>query len=390
MRWLILALLFFSRAGLGLQFQSLGSVDDHLITAFGFDYTEIGTLIGMFMLPGLVLALPTGFLGRYLSDRVVVGSGLGLLAAGGLVATAAEGFGVLAVGRMTCGAGFVLASIFMTKMVADWFAGREIATAMGIVVMSWPFGIAIGQIGHEWLAAEYGWPMAFIAASSYCGIGAMAIFALYRSPQHSSTNAPVNTPGNRSLLTRNETILTVLASFVWAFFNAAFVVYLSFAPLLLTTSGYAPLQAATTVSIASWVMIVSGALCGQVADRTRKPDIVLYVCLATAMGALALLRQTDLAVPLIFVFGLIGMSPAGVIMALTSEAMGPDKRAFGMGVFFSSYFLVVAPAPAIAGWLYDRSNDPYHPILFAIALLGLVALSNVVFRVAQRIVGPLH
>lgn len=386
MRWLILALLFFSRTGLGLQFQSLGSVDDHLITSFGFDYTEIGTLIGMFMLPGLVLALPTGFLGRYLSDRVVVGSGLGLLAAGGLVATAADGFGVLALGRMTCGAGFVLASIFMTKMVADWFAGREIATAMGIVVMSWPFGIAIGQIGHEWLAAEYGWHMAFIAASSYCGIGAVAIFALYRTPQYSSTDAPAN----RAFLTRNETILTVLASFVWAFFNAAFVVYLSFAPLLLTTSGYAPLQAATTASIASWIMIVSGALCGQVSDRTRKPDIVLYVCLATAMGALALLWQTDFAVPLIVVFGLIGMSPAGVIMALTSEAMGPEKRAFGMSVFFSSYFLIVAPAPAIAGWLYDRSNDPYHPILFAIGLLGLVALSNFVFRVAQRNIGPLH
>ncbi len=72
-------------------------------------------------------------------------------------------------------------------------------------------------------------------------------------------------------------------------------------------------------------------------------------------------------------------------MALTGESMSAERRAFGMGVFFSTYFLVVAPAPAIAGWLYDKTGDPYHPILFAVALFGLTALSNSIFRLAQRV-----
>jgi MFS family permease len=90
------------------------------------------------------------------------------------------------------------------------------------------------------------------------------------------------------------------------------------------------------------------------------------------------------AVPISLLFGLVGMAPAGLIMALTGAAMAPQKRAFGMGIFFSAYFVVTAPAPAIAGWFFDRSHDPFLPILFAIALFVLTLGANFAFRVAQR------
>ena len=43
------------------------------------------------------------------------------------------------------------------------------------------------------------------------------------------------------------------------------------------------------ISLASWVMIFSGVVCGQIADRSGKPDIVLYVCMAAAVLALMIL-----------------------------------------------------------------------------------------------------
>jgi len=48
MRWRILALLFFARIALGFQFQTLASVGDGLVVAFGLDYAGIGLLIGLF------------------------------------------------------------------------------------------------------------------------------------------------------------------------------------------------------------------------------------------------------------------------------------------------------------------------------------------------------
>jgi len=360
-----------------------GSVSSSLVDQLGFNYAEIGTLIGLFMLPGLVLSLPAGYAGRYFADRTLVASALLSLALGGVIAAAAHGFGLLALGRIAAGMGFVISTIYFTKMVADWFAGRELATAMGMLVASWPVGIAMGQIGHVWLAANYDWRAAFLVAAVYCMLGAIAMALLYRQPPR-VPHAPAPAQGAMAVgLPRSELVLTLLAASVWGLFNAGYIVYLSFAPRVLVAGGYGATQAAA-ISIASWVMIFSIAIGGQIADRTGKRDLVLYVCSAVAVASLLLMCETNYAVLLSLAFGLVGMASAGVIMALTGEAMAPQRRAFGMGVFFSFYFVLMTAAPPIAGWLYDKTADPYMPVLFAAALFATAAFANYGFRLAKR------
>ena len=58
------------------------------------------------------------------------------------------------------------------KVLIDWFEGKELATAMSVLVMSWPFGIAMGQVGHGWLSASLDWRWAFYIASLYCTLSA--------------------------------------------------------------------------------------------------------------------------------------------------------------------------------------------------------------------------
>jgi MFS family permease len=82
-------------------------------------------------------------------------------------------------------------------------------------------------------------------------------------------------------------------------------------------------------------------------------------------------------------FGLLGMSPAGVIMALPGQAVRAENRALGMGVFFTWYFVVTAPAPIIAGWLYDVSGTATWPMYFAVALILATIACNLAFRLAQ-------
>lgn len=381
-RWLILAMLFACRTGLGFQFQALGSVSPQLVDQLGFNYAEIGTLIGLFMLPGLVLSLPAGYAGRYLADRTLVALGLLSLTLGGVVAAAAHGFGLLALGRIAAGAGFVVSTVYFTKMVADWFAGRDLATAMGVLVGSWPVGIAMGQVGHVWIAANYDWRMAFWVSAAYCVVGAVAVAFLYRAPPRvPDVAAPAAVAWG---LPRNELVLTLLAASVWGLFNAGYIVYLSFAPRVLVAGGYGATQAAAVVSIASWVMIFSITIGGRIADRTGRRDRVLYVCSMAAVASVLLLREVSIAVWLSLAFGLVGMASAGVIMALTGEAMAPQRRAFGMGVFFSGYFVVMTAAPPIAGWLYDMSGDPYVCLQFAAILFTAAAVANWMFRLAKR------
>ena len=328
-----------------------------------------------------MLSIPAGFAGRYSPDRVLVALGLACLTLGSALAATGTDFAMLAAGRLLCGVGFVFCSIYFTKMVADWFAGRELATAMAIMVMSWPFGIAMGQVGHAWLATAWGWQAAFLAASLYCLVGTIAMLAAYRPPHGTMALATVAP----TKLTSREWTLTLIAAVAWATFNAGYVIYLSFAPRVLAAGGLGGFEAASVISLASWVMIFSGTLCGWIADRTGRADVIFYFCLCCAMASMALLPQIEWAVAVSLLFGLLGVAPAGIVMALTGAAMAPQNRAFGMGIFLSVFFLVTGPAPAVAGWLFDRTADPFAPILLAIAMFGLTIVTYAAFRIAQRV-----
>ena len=362
----MLALLFACRASLGLQFQSLASTADPLVARFGIGYTEVGTLIGLFMLPGLFLSLPAGWAGRHATDRRLVSLGLAVMALGGLIAATAYGFGQLALARLVTGAGFVFCTLYFTKMVVDWFSGLELATALGILVMSWPFGIAAGQVGHVWLAATFDWRAPFIVASLFSVAAAAVVAGAYRPPPATGA-APAP---QLSRLTRDEWLLTLVAAAAWGFFNAGYVVYLSFAPKVLESQGYGATQAAATISIASWVMILSVTVVGRIADRTGRHTLVLCLCMVVAVVSLLLLRHAEWALALSLAFGLLGAAPAGIVMALTAQSMAPQRRAFGMGVFLSVYFVIQTAAPPLAGWLFDRSGQPFVAIQFAAALFA--------------------
>ncbi len=387
MRWRILGLLFLARIGLGLQFQTAVSVGDDLIVAFGLDYAGIGLLIGLFMAPGLVLAFPAGYLGRFVPDRIMVVLGLGALGLGGFVSSLATDASMIGTGRVFAGAGFLFTTLYLTKMVADWFEGREIATAMSILVTSWPFGIAAGQVGHAWLAVTYGWQVPFQAASVYCLIAALAVFGLYRPPH----DLPPARSGSVVRMSREEWNLILYAGAAWGVFNAAYVTYLSFGPQLLEEHGQTAIAAAGIVSIGSWLMVFSGAICGQIADRFGRRNIVLGVCMGGAVGALLLLGKPGAGLSASVLFGLIGMAPAGVIMALAGAALRPQVREFGMGVFFTAYYAIMLVTPTAAGALRDATGTAQGPIWLAMALFASVVPFALIFqhiKDAQPLVAP--
>ncbi|MFT6076377.1 MAG: MFS family permease [Yoonia sp.] len=367
-RWHILALLFLARTALGFQFQTLASVGDDLAVAFGLDYAGIGLLIGLFMAPGVLLALPAGLWGRYVSDRNMVGFGLLAMAVGGVISALASGGWGVGTGRVLAGIGCLFAMIYFTKMIADWFEGREIATAMSILVMSWPFGIAMGQVGHAWLAVTYGWQIPFQVASVYCLLAAFSIFLFYRPPN----DLPAVNGSSASTLSAVEWRLVICAASAWGVFNAAYVTYLSFGPKVIEELGQTAISAAGIISVGSWLMIISGALCGQIVDRFGGRNLVLSICMGGAIVSLLLLSLPGAGLGASLIFGLIGMAPAGVIMAMSGQALRPQVRAFGMGIFFTVYYAIMLVTPPVAGAILDATGSTRGPIWLAIILFASV------------------
>src|SRR5947209_17193795 len=140
-RWVALALFFLARTAMAIQFQTVGALGPLLVRDIGLDYARLGTLIGLYMLPGVLLALPGGMLIQRFGASAIAYLGLGAMAVGGELMGLASAYPALVAGRLLSGAGAVLLNVALTKMVADWFARREIVTAMAILVSSWPLGI---------------------------------------------------------------------------------------------------------------------------------------------------------------------------------------------------------------------------------------------------------
>ena len=62
--WQALTVLTVARTSMGFQFQPVASVSPDLVMQLGLTYADLGTLIGLYFLPGVVLALPGAALGR--------------------------------------------------------------------------------------------------------------------------------------------------------------------------------------------------------------------------------------------------------------------------------------------------------------------------------------
>src|SRR5262249_8788643 len=156
-RWVALAIVFVTRTSMGFQFQAVAAVAPLMVADLGLTWVQLGSLIGLYMLPGAVFALPGGVLGQRFGERRTVVASLALMVAGGLVTAFAEGFASAAGGRLLSGIGAVLMNILLAKMVADWFAGREMSTAMGIMLTSWPVGLGIAAATLGALATNASW-----------------------------------------------------------------------------------------------------------------------------------------------------------------------------------------------------------------------------------------
>jgi predicted MFS family arabinose efflux permease len=270
-RWIMLALLFSARTAMGFQFQSVGSTGPILIDALAVEYAAIGTLIGLYLLPGVFVSLPSGMLAERFGAERFVAAGLLLMVAGGVFMGAGTGFSAVAVGRLISGIGAVLINVLLTKMVADWFAGHEIATAMAILVTSWPVGIGLGLLALVPLAHWLGWQVAMLAPALLALICVAMIAALYRDPPSAAIK-----PGRITLdLSGREWLTICVAGLVWATYNVGYILLISFLPAHLARQGYTLASANALVSWLGWSLIGFVPLGGYVADRFRRPDAVM-------------------------------------------------------------------------------------------------------------------
>src|ERR1035438_10551898 len=98
-RWIILAILVAARAATGFQFQSVGSSAQMLMRDLAIDYSQIGMLLGAYLLPGVIVAFPAGLLGQRFREKKLGLAGLALMVISGVALSFSDGFMMALVSR---------------------------------------------------------------------------------------------------------------------------------------------------------------------------------------------------------------------------------------------------------------------------------------------------
>jgi predicted MFS family arabinose efflux permease len=380
-RWVMLAVLFVARTAMGFQFQTVASAGPFLLDALAVDFTALGALIGLYMLPGIFIALPGGMLGQRFGAKRMVLAGLALMVAGGAMMAVSSSFASAAAGRLLSGTGAVLFNVLVTKMIADWFAGREITTAMATLVSSWPLGLALGLLCFAPLAAAYSWQAVMHLGAASALIALLLVALAYRDPPET---APTSVTKLTLDLTRREWVLVLIASVLWGLFNVAYIVLVSFTPELFTALGWSLSEANWIVSLLGWSLIASIPFSGLIVERIGRPNLAMTGSFLIGAGALAILPFVSAPLVPFVIVGLVVGIPPGPLMALATQALRPQSRAIGMGVFFSCYYVVMALLPSVAGLVRDLSGTPAAPTLFAAAMVLLCVPGLALFHAARQ------
>jgi predicted MFS family arabinose efflux permease len=362
----ILAGITLARIAFGYQLQTVGTLGPALVAEFGIGYAALGTLIGLYMLPGAAVALPSGLLGRRFGEGKVLGLGLTLMAAGNLLPLAVPGWTGLAVARVAAGTGAVTLAVMQGKIIADWFRGGSFVAATGLVVGGFPIGVGLCQLITPPLTARFGWRAALVVGGGLALVAALLFILGYRQAEGSAA------PRRFALPSRRECLLVLIAGLVWTAYNCAYFGFLSYVPSLMHGRGHGAGQTALAMTLATWPNIPAILLGGMAAARLGNLPVFaigMTLC-ATATAGMGL---TDhwLAWPILF--GTLGSIQPGVIVAAGTLSARAENRAVGMGIFYTTYYIGGALSPAICGRAADLFGGPQAALATA-AIISALAL----------------
>ena len=367
---------------MGFQFQSVASLSSFMIADLGIGYTQLGLLIGFYLLPGTVIAYPSGLLGQRFGDKRVAILGMTLMVIGGLLTASSHNYAIFLVGRLIGGSGAVLLNVLLTKMATDWFVGRELATALALLVSSWPTGIGIALIVLPPVAAAASAVTALVLTAVAAAIVLMLIAAIYRVPA-TAHNAPPPKIQSGFGMSLREFGLVSLAGVIWALFNVGYIILISFGPSLLIAQGISAKGAGIATSLASWTIIPTIALGGMLVDRLGHATVLMIASFAVLALSLMLMPSTS-SFALIAFMGAIGGLPCGAMLVLPAEVLSPESRSPGMGMFYTWYYVGMALLTPLAGFVRDLTGDPGAPLTFAGSLEITAIVVLLLLRLLER------
>ena len=334
--WLILAVAFLvSVAAVMAQFAA-PPLMPILMDQFGVGIGEASSLMSIFSITGLLLALPAGLVLQRFGPLVTGAIAMLSVIAGCVLAATTDDYGVLLISRAVQGVGTGLIGVTAPAVVAAAFPPERRGTPMGIWAMWVPVGGLIMYLVAPTLAAAYGWAAAWWLAAAVAAVGLVAYTVVLRragmtgAGQGSGSSAEA-VAELRAGLGGRDVWLLVLSFALFAMAASA--------PNTFTTTFLAEERGLdlTAASLLAGLILAGAAigsiLGGTVSDRigSRRRVIAGGLVLLAALLALPFLADGALIPVSLLCLGLaVGAVPAAVFASVPEVVPHPHLTGAGM------------------------------------------------------------
>jgi predicted MFS family arabinose efflux permease len=333
--WLVLAVAFYvSVVAVMAQFAA-PPLMPVLMDAFGIDIAQASSLMSVFAVTGLLLALPAGLvLGRFgpLVTGLVASAAV---VAGSVLAASAPEFGVLLAGRAVQGLGMGLIGVTAPAVVAAAFPPERRGVPMGIWAMWVPVGSLLMYLIGPSLAVAMGWPAAWWLTAVLAAIGLVVWVAVLAAA--GLRGVPGGGTARRALADLREGLAgrdIWLLVVVFALFATANGAANTFIAVFLTKErGFDVAGAAAISSLAMLGMAVGSLGSGLISDRIGSRRRVYTVALLASAPMLMLPYVTTgpLLAAVLLLFGMVTGAIPSAIFASVPDAL-PHPRLTGAGM----------------------------------------------------------
>ncbi|MGE0388012.1 MAG: MFS transporter [Gammaproteobacteria bacterium] len=374
---------------------------------FGASDAAMGFLAGLaYTVAFSIAVLPVGYLIDRFNRRNLLAGILSVWSVLTAVCGLASSYFTLLLARMGVGAAEAGASPAALSMISDYFAPRERGRAIGAYYLSTGLGIGIGMVGGGWVAAHYGWRVAFFIAGIPGLLMAAVALATLREPRRGAADEGADAPAQAPAVAMGPALRYIFAqpALVHLLMSIMLASFVSVAAMTWTVSffmrehGLDLARAGVYIGLGIAVFQSIGSLAaGYVADRyagdvvARRALVPAAMCLATVplglgmafagdwrlafalMCANALLLGAWTSPAYSFALGLVPAHMRG--MTMSTCQLATNLLGSGLG-------------PLVSGWLSDAIGGP-HALARALAICFLVNLwSAAHFILAARAARP--
>ncbi len=373
---------------------------------FGLSDTQLGMLTGLsFALFYTSFGVPVAWLADRYRRVPIMAVACGVWSLFTAACGMAQSFGQLVTARVLVGAGEAGGSPPALSLLSDYFAPRERGLGMAIYSLGVPAGSAAGAALGGWVAAHYGWRMAFVAVGAPGVLLALLMPLIVREPVRGALDdgppappAGALWPALRACAADRTLLLTGLAAGLSAFVGYAM---LAWNPSLLTrTKGMALADIATWYALLLGVTGLIGTFgAGWLADRLGARDPRWYAWLPALAFALlipglvgALLvpgwagALACLAAPMLF--NSVYVAP---VLAVVQNAAPAQRRAIATALVVLIIALIgLGGGPLFLGTVSDLAKPALGDrslLAGYAALLPVVVMTILLYLLLARSIG---